>query len=461
MQRALQQARAEAAAQAKGTSQPAPAGSAASTDASQAQGYASQSGRQQTTGKDKKALGALLRRAAQKMQQETPDATAAEPNDKWAHGSEPNQELGALPGIDHSADCGQDQLDLAGASSAGLGGELTAASSTELLANDGQPHTKPSRGPSLGDKLGSILRNALSLPKQGKYDPISGEDDDAVEDVDGHVGAALPEGITGRALPRDASYLPEWLKRTFTKAPSSSARASSEHSQGSDDSRADLPEWVDVASLQQEGLSGDAFNTSGLQTALEQAQPQQEHNIEQLIRTLKPVPRPAPAPGPPAPLMPAPSWPPTEDQYSAAALTESRGKRLLAFWQQQQPTVAASSKAAQSSAMLQPTPIAGFLDQKPVVNQTPSHAVHARSRIPLEAGLQTASDYRAGQSLTATGTMLHASFHSGSTLQLALQHGFVHKMYKSATAHEFRWHQGIGVGRVLSLIKVVQGPFAI
>ena len=402
MQRAIQQARAEAAAQAQDASQPAPAGSAASTDAFTTQA-------QSTSGKDKRALGALLRRAAQKMQQETTDTAGAEPKDKLSHGSEPNQELGAHKTVEHPTDPGQDPLDIAGISLDGLGGQMIATSSTELSANDGQPHKGPSRGPSLGEKLGSILRNALSLPKPSKYDPISGEDDDAVERVEGHVDGALRDGNTKRALPRDASYLPEWLNSTLEKASSSSARASSVVSRAD----SDLPEWVDVASLQQqEGRSENTCDkTEPLQMDLQQPHHQQGFDFELLARTLKPVPRPAPPPDPPRPLITAPSWPPPEDEDSAVALKESRGKRLLAFWQQQQPTAAAPpAKAAQSSAMLQPLPTAA-LEQKPAVNQTPAHAVHARCRIQPEPDLQLDVIGQPEHLLAATGIVKHTHLH--------------------------------------------------
>ena len=70
MQRALQQARAEAAAQAQGNTQPASDGAAPGSLLAASAADSIHAAQLPAAGKDKKALGALLKRAAQKMQQE-------------------------------------------------------------------------------------------------------------------------------------------------------------------------------------------------------------------------------------------------------------------------------------------------------------------------------------------------------------------------------------------------------
>ena len=77
MQRALQQARAEAAAQAQGNTQPASDGAAPGSLLAASVADSGEAAQPPSAGKDKKALGALLKRAAQKMQQEGEKDTTA------------------------------------------------------------------------------------------------------------------------------------------------------------------------------------------------------------------------------------------------------------------------------------------------------------------------------------------------------------------------------------------------
>ena len=406
MQRALQQARAEAAAQAQGTPQPAPAGDAEQTQPESSKGSDSvtAAGQQATAGKDKKALGALLARAAQKMQQE--EAMLSNTAETFAaqHQQSPAAEHKATTHMkgDDTDDAEHDLLDSAGVEISGLSQPESDSSSTEPLLPDDRPLKTPTRGPSLGERLGSILRGALSLPRQSSYAPVSREDDDAADGDDGPDGD--DEHVPGiqRALPRDASYLPEWLNNTLrrksTLGQSFTAKFSGSFSAGSGVSRAGstLPEWVDISALQSGLSESDPQEPGQMPTA--PAQAHQESVPELFKKALKPV-KPAPLliSEPTAPLITAPSWPPSTPRTAAAASKESRGKRLLAFWQQQQPPTSEQTSQGPSSA-----PMAA--GQKPAGNQAPAHTVHARSRALQPPGLQLDERHEAKQLEASTGT---------------------------------------------------------
>ena len=377
MQRALQQARADAAAQAQGTPGSAPGDDEASA-ANPGPPTGSTVPASQSTPKDKKTLGAMLRKAAQKMQQEarTDDAAHQDLQETVEHMSR------------DKADHGHDSpLDPASITLERQGTEPSATSHTGLLlpelSPDLQQHKAPSRGPSLGEKLGSLLRNALSIPRQPSYVPVD-SDDAAVEAALGAAGQLAPG--SQRALPRDASYLPEWLNRTLRRESmlgrsSSSARSSAEFSRTSNASRAEsaLPEWVDVADLQSPAAADtDSHGAGPSQTAQQEPGQQESAPAEQppFGKPLRAAVRSAPAPEPPVALISAPSWPPTE---AAPASKESRGKRLLAFWQQ-------AAAAATAPAMSQPTaaPAAGHMTG---VSQVVARAVRAHAKFTSASDL--------------------------------------------------------------------------
>ena len=126
MQRVLEQARAEAAAQSQGASQPAPAGNAASTDAAKAQADMSQPEQEPTAGNDKKALGALLRKAAQKMQQDEQgqsDSATALAEAPLQRSVTIQQDSAARISGDQPDDAGDDLLDSAAVNLTGLSEE--------------------------------------------------------------------------------------------------------------------------------------------------------------------------------------------------------------------------------------------------------------------------------------------------------------------------------------------------
>lgn len=312
-QRALEQARAEAAAQSQGASHPAPAGDAASTDAAKAQDDMSQPEQEPTAGKDKKALGALLRKAAQKMQQDEQgqsDSATVIAEAPLQRSVTIQQDSAARISGDQPDDAGDDLLDSAAVNLTGLSEETSDSSSAGLLPTE--PHLRKSPPPclSLGKELGSILRNALSIPRQGIYAPVSADesdgededDDDDVDSVDGADGQGPWISSTHRALPRDASYLPEWLTRTLNKGSTlgksfTSARSSDSLSRGSGVSRAGstLPEWVDLDWLQPPALPEAASDKEDQSQAASQ-ETQQQNVPELFTKARRPlaVSRPAP-----------------------------------------------------------------------------------------------------------------------------------------------------------------------
>ena len=291
MQRALQQARAEALAQAQGASTQAPGQDAmqqeteASAVAMQTAGNAAQI-QQPLAGSNKKALGALLRRAAQNMQQQDRAGISGTVVTQAAGRSlqDPSAQQESLSHLDESrAHAPEHDLQIDPAAvrvGSSLSQPPSESSSTDLLLEASQPSNGPARGQSLGQKLGSMLRNALSMPRQGSYTAVSGIGADGFEVFDEGVEGSSGGPGAQRALPRDASYLPEWLNRTLQKGAvlgsSSSSRRSSLLSQGSAVSEADstesmLPQWVDISTLQQSELSRVSLAESGpVQTAPQQ-----------------------------------------------------------------------------------------------------------------------------------------------------------------------------------------------
>lgn len=278
----------------------------------------------------------------------------------------------------------------------------------------------PTRGLSLGERLGSILQGALSLPRQSTYAPLTGDDEDDGDSPEG-LGSTDGDGpSTQRALPRDASYLPEWLTRTLRKGSVlgrsfTSQKSSGSLSRGSGVSRAGstLPEWVDAATLQPSGqFDSDSDETSERgrkSNETRHVQYQQEAARPELFtKALKPIPKVAPAAEPLAPLITAPSWPPTDHEASAAPSKELRGKRLLAFWQQQQAASEAASAMSDRSPSKPHPAGAAAVGQKPGVSQIPASGVHARSRALLSPASQLDTREQAGQETPAgrKGTLL-------------------------------------------------------
>ena len=326
MRRAVQQAKAEAAAQAAaGIDQDAVANDSKPTaDSQQASGVAVNG---------KKALAARLQKAAQQTEeQEAQSAAEAAVNPHGAHAQQADSADASVDDQSHQSDPQDDPLDsgqlqLSGFSQSStsssdpgvplvknrsLGNKLGSMMKNALspsrqssyipLDADSPPEAEgtndkqrraPPRDASLGQKLGSILKGALPLYKQSSYIPLSGEEaSDSLHSSSMDMGIpAIPRELSlrerygsisisressrsfdnqlsefgaasessvplspgrRRALPRDASYLPEWVTRTHAQTASArgdgsasprSRLGSRNVSSASDDGA--VPKWVD------------------------------------------------------------------------------------------------------------------------------------------------------------------------------------------------------------------------
>ena len=203
----------------------------------------------------------------------------------------------------------------------------------------------PERNQSLGKRLSAILRGAMTLSRQSSYVPLAADDNDANGSV---AVTAISSPVRQRALPRDASYLPEWLNQTL-----SSSSGSVHHDAGLDtqtllqeqaEDASDLPQWVDWSTLQ---LEEDAVPGKSRPAPL--ALP-----IDQAPST-QPVPEPEPsaAQGPPTP----------------------KGHRLFEFWQQKSAAAATEPLDIQAQAPFLPSAHA----------PRPHASLQKRTQLPLQA----------------------------------------------------------------------------
>ena len=324
MRRAVQQAKAEAAAQAAaGIDQDAVANDSKPTaDSQQASGVAVNG---------KKTLAARLQKAAQQTEeQEAQSAAEAAVNPHGAHAQQADSADASVDDQPHQSDPQDDPLDSEQLQLSGFSQSSTSSSDpgvplvkTQSLGNklgsmmknalspsrqssyipldaDSPPEAEgtndkqrraPPHDASLGQKLGSILKGALPLYKQSSYIPLSGEEaSDSVHSSSMDMGIpAIPRELSlrerygsmsisressrsfasdnqlsefgaaselspgrRRALPRDASYLPEWVTRTHAQTASArgdgsasprSRLGSRNVSSVSDDGA--VPKWVD------------------------------------------------------------------------------------------------------------------------------------------------------------------------------------------------------------------------
>ena len=223
----------------------------------------------------KKALGAMLKRAAQKMQEkETQPGSESLPTaallddtvQKTDSIQQPvttqqqalHEEIQRLTAVFESERSGTGTLalDVDNVHLSGLSHASSSDSARGLLPTS--LDRRPIRHQSLGQRLGSILKGTLSLQKQSGYMAIDGDEP-----------LQHPEPPPGRrrALPRDASYLPEWLNQTLGLSSSSdgnltpaagdafaalgnaaSGPGETNELVGIDDDNA-LPQWVDWSAL--------------------------------------------------------------------------------------------------------------------------------------------------------------------------------------------------------------------
>ena len=313
MRRAVQQARAEAAA----AKVQAPA-----SQVQDATGKAQFSNLEQVpnpAGGDKRALASVLKKAAQKMQQQKAATESDKVASAFASLAVSQQGLGSRQGsvLGDNGFIEAEQLHAGTTEGAATPDEaqLSAARSRASSSNSAEillSELPPERNQSLGERLGAMLRGALSLSRQSSYVPVAADDDDA----DGSAAAASTSQLSPvgrRALPRDASYLPEWLNRTLS---SSSGNVHQDDGletqiflQEQAEDASELPQWVDWSTMQ---LEADA----------------------------------APVKWRPAPLsLPAEETPSTQPMLDAEPTTAQniptpKGHRLFEFWQQKSAGVA-------------------------------------------------------------------------------------------------------------------------
>ncbi|DBA80580.1 TPA: hypothetical protein ACH3X1_007841 [Trebouxia sp. C0004] len=500
MQRAVQHAKAEAAAQAAaGTDKV-----VASTDSGQSRDTQKAP---EAPANGKKALAAVLQKAAQKMQDAEAAASSVTPQDDASH----DAEIGAQssPSSTESDALAPDQVQLAMLSPSSsrsaelqpLESDLSAAGykppsletrlvsilqhalspaqqpsythvdadsfpEADAMADESAAQSMPGcrkrslpRNASLGQKLGSLLKGALSLPRQASFIPFKDDAEDGPSDSSGdsrgspmsrdpsfheshgslslsglsghfpnNAGDVLPHELTlrgsfgslslsrdasmalpaeqsligfdgandlpvpmspagRRALPRDASYLPEWVNRTLGRGPhlhvdgqssprscfgTTSSNASAESDPGDSNS---VPEWVDwpagpplspqhspQASHMQpaEEDQGDLSPTAPLLLApphLRRQQQQPPKAIAALPRAKRPL---ALAIDPLSlSLRHAPSTNPQLDLRPMAPVASPKGQRLFDFWHQKAdqlapPVQPVASPIADSTAQLEP-----------------------------------------------------------------------------------------------------------
>lgn len=254
MRRAVQQAKAEAAA-AAAKSQTAPL-----VD-KQLAPVSAQLSMTQPAGGDKRSLAAMLTKVAQKMQEQeaatsSDSASTSLPRTATTQaGSDllqakllvPDSEVSKEESNTQDEPVDPDNLQLSSVNRA------SSSNSVERLLRE-EPKRPPSRSQSLGERLGAILRGALSIPRQSSYAPIA--EDDPRPPNDSALFDLLPP-VRRRALPRDASYLPEWLNQTFSISPGGRdqnetdlALDTEELLQEPVDDDTDLPQWVDWSTIQ-------------------------------------------------------------------------------------------------------------------------------------------------------------------------------------------------------------------
>ena len=340
MRRAVQQAKAEAA--------------AAEVQAIQAEGQDAtanvQLGSTEAVPKpasgDKRALASVLKKAAQRMQQQEAAKESEKAPPAFSSPATSQQRLSSQQG---SMLCDDGFLEAehlqAGTTEGATSPDEAQLSATRSRASsfnsteDLLPVLPPERNHSLGQRLGAMLRGALSLPRQSSYVPVAVNDDDA----DGSAAATATSQLSPvrrRALPRDASYLPEWLNRTL-----SSSSGGVQHDAGLDtqhllpeqvEDASELPQWVDWSTMQ---LEKDA----------------------------------APVNWRPAPLaLPADGTPSTQSVQDSEPSTAQNpptptGQRLFEFWQQKSAAAAIGPLDSQAQAPLLP----------------PAHAWRHQSSSPL------------------------------------------------------------------------------
>ena len=318
----------------------------------------------------------------------------------------------------------------------------------------GAGHRSSPRDASLGQRLGSLLAGALSSPRQAIYSSVNGDDDvDSFEisgkeirshvsfskqlsrlhDVEGservlsrqlslrerygsltlsrdpsyslpagdsHAGPAAehePSVLVSpgrrRALPRDASYLPEWVTRSHGQTPRGNGSGSasprcrlgtsvSSASTASDpDVDAPMPTWVDWPQATPRGPTPQHAEEEASQSDLEPAVPilmapphlrRQQQDSPKAVLSLPRAKRPLTfAPDPLSlSLVHTPSMNPQLDLSPIAPVATPKGQRLFDFWHQksEQRAPAATDVQAPSPAPAVPTATASEAHSSPATH---------------------------------------------------------------------------------------------
>ena len=309
---------------------------------------------------DQRALASKLKKAAQRMQQQQEEEEAAAQSEE------------ALLPLATPATAQQGSASLQDSASSDAGFVITEqlqaqAGTTQEAASPGEaqlsatcsrassldsaegllPGLPPERNQSLGERLGSMLRGALSLARQSSYSHVAADDNETSDSAAAAATSHLSP-VAHRALPRDASYLPEWLNRTLSLSGSTHQDDGLETEsllQEQAEDVMELPQWVDWSTIQLEDGAAP---------------------IKQ-----RPAPLALPVDEPPSiqPML-------ESESILAQPLSTPKGHRLFEFWQQKSAAAAIGLPEPQA-----PDPLA-----PPVYAHRRQAASHkGRTRLSLEA----------------------------------------------------------------------------
>lgn len=272
-------------------------------------------------GGDKRALSSMLMRAAQRMQQQQAAVQSEQASASFASPALMQQWLDAAE-LDGAPSVGLVEAEQPQAQAGTIdGSDRAPLSAISRASSFGSalgllPERPPDRKPSLGERLSAVLRGTLSLPRQSSYVAV-GEEDDAT------AATSDLSPVRRRALPRDASYLPEWLNRTLSSSSVNlhlnDSLETQELLQEEAEDGLELPEWVNWSTMSHKEDAAPvkqrpaplALLTDGTPTT----QPVSESDSE-----------PAAAQAPPTP----------------------KGHRLFEFWQQKSAAAAAAGEPVNS-----------------------------------------------------------------------------------------------------------------
>ena len=172
------------------------------------------------------ALAAKLKKAAQRMQQqqqEEEEATAQSEEALLPLATPATAQQGSASLQDSVlSDAGwvtteQLQAQAGTTQEAASPGEAQLFATCSRASSFGSPEgVLPALPPERNQSLGKRLRGALSLARQSSYSPLAADDDETSESAAAAAATSQLSPVAQRALPRDTSYVPEWLNRTLS-----------------------------------------------------------------------------------------------------------------------------------------------------------------------------------------------------------------------------------------------------